>query len=343
MDETVALTPTPTRTRTAFTVVPGLALAVAVGLVATGLGRLAPTVGAPVFAILIGALIALAGRTTPALRPGLRVAARPVLQLAVVFFGFGLSFAAVASIGVSSLPVLAASLAGAFFGALLFGRLLGVGGDLRTLISVGTAICGASAIAATDGVLRARERDVSYAIATIFTFNVAAVLLFPLLGHALHLSSHTFGLWAGTAVNDVSSVVAAATSFGHGATSYAIVVKLARTLAIIPITLVLSLRRARAAEVSTGSFRAAASSFPWFILAFVAAVGVSSLGLLTPAVASALGSLATFMIAVALAGIGLSTDLAAIRRAGIRPLALGAGVWAVVAVVSLAVIVFTHH
>ena len=145
----------------------------------------------------------------------------------------------------SSLPVLIGTLVVALVGAQLLGRLLSVDIDLRTLIGVGTGICGASAIAATDAVLSASEADVSYAIATIFTFNVVAVLTFPALGHLMALSPHSFGLWAGTAVNDMSSVVVASSSFGHGATSYAVVVKLTRTLMIIPICMGLALWRAR--------------------------------------------------------------------------------------------------
>ena len=127
-------------------------------------------------------------------------------------------------------------------------RRLHLGRDLNTLIGVGTAICGASAIAATDAVIGADEADVSYAIATIFTFNVVAVLSFPSLGHLIGLSQHAFGLWAGTAINDTSSVVAASTIYGHAAVSYAVVVKLTRTLAIVPISLGLAAWRNRSAR-----------------------------------------------------------------------------------------------
>ena len=128
--------------------------------------------------------------------------------------------------GQSSLPVLLGTLAVALLGARLLGRALSIDNDLRTLIGVGTGICGASAIAATDAVISASEADVSYAITTIFTFNVIAVLTFPTIGRLLSLSPHSFGLWAGTAVNDMSSVVAASSIFGRGATSFAVVVKL---------------------------------------------------------------------------------------------------------------------
>ena len=167
--------------------------------------------------------------------------------------GTGLSFHQVLATGASSLPVLLGTLAVALFGAWSLGRLLSVGRDLRTLIGVGTGIGGgASAIAATNAVISASEADVSYAIATIFTFNVVAVLTFPAIGHLIRLSPHAFGLWAGTAVNDMSSVVAASSIFSKATTSYAVVVKLTRTLMIIPISIAL-VRRARRSDTHQNS------------------------------------------------------------------------------------------
>ena len=255
--------------------------------------------------------------------------------------GTGLSFREVLTIGSASLPVLLGTLALALAGAVVFGRALGVARDLRTLIGVGTGICGASAIAATDAVISASDADVSYAIATIFTFNVAAVLTFPTIGHALGLSPHAFGLWAGTAVNDLSSVVAASTIFGHGATSYAVVVKLTRTLMIIPITLGLAAWRARG--VPRGATREGPRStaglrraVPVFIGWFLVAVGLNTLGLVPASWHPTLAVIAEGMITVALGAIGLSTRPRDIRRAGFRPLALGAILWVLVAASSLA-------
>ena len=197
-------------------IVPGLLLSIAIAAVATVLGHAAPLIGAPVFAIVIGISLALTRTPTTALRPGLSFASRYVLQGSIIVLGMGLSFRQVFTTGVSSLPVLLGTLAVALIGAGLLGRALSIDNDLRTLIGVGTGICGASAIAATEAVISASEADVSYAIATIFTFNVIAVLTFPTLGHLLSLSPHGFGLWAGTAINDLSSVVAASSIFGHG-------------------------------------------------------------------------------------------------------------------------------
>ena len=316
---------------------PGLGAALAVAAIATAAGRFAPIVGAPVFAIVLGAVVSGTRPLKEGSRPGVRFAGRAVLQGAIVLLGTGLSFREVLSTGAGSLPVLAGTLAVALAGAAVIGRALKVGTDLRSLIGVGTAICGASAIAATDGVIGASSADVSYAVATIFTFNVLAVLSFPTLGHLLGLSPHAFGLFAGTAVNDMSSVVAAAGIFGHGAAGFAVIVKLTRTLAIIPITVGLALfRSARSTAHARGpTWVHVRRSVPSFIAWFLLAVGLDSAGLVPGSWHGVLASAASVMITVALAGIGLSADPREIRRAGPRPLMLGASLWVLVTVTSL--------
>ncbi len=319
---------------------PGLAPVVLLGAVATLLGHLVPVVGAPVFAVLGGIGIALIRPPVERARPGMTFAARTVLKTSIVVLGTGLSFHEVLSIGGASLPVLLGTLVVALLGAVVLGRALGVARDVRTLIGVGTGICGASAIAATDAVISAKDADVSYAIATIFTFNVAAVLTFPTIGHTLGLSPHTFGLWAGTAVNDLSSVVAASTIFGNGATSYAVVVKLTRTLMIIPITLGLAAWRARGGRLHTGTDEPRATTglrgvVPTFIAWFLVAVALNTIGLVPTGWHPVLSATAAGMITMALGAIGLSTRPRDIRSAGFRPLALGALLWVLVAASSL--------
>ena len=247
------------------------------------------------------------------------------------------------------------------------GRLLGISGDLRTLIGVGTGICGASAIAATTAVIGAAEADVAYAISTIFAFNVIAVLTYPMLGHLMGLSQHAFGLWAGTAINDTSSVIAAAYTYGLAAGNFGVVVKLTRTLMIIPITIGLAVlsRRREAAELSAAAAGAAALEapeahdalarpasaavkssparrrlrftqlVPWFLIGFVLAAGLNSLGGVPRAAHSPLSTLSLFLITTALSGIGLATRPLQLRNAGLRPLLLGAILWATVGVGSL--------
>ena len=335
--------PRPHSTSRARSVAPGLLAAGLVAAVATGLGRLVPIVGGPVFAIVLGVLTAavLNARGRGArLEAGAKFAGGAVLQLSVVVLGAGLSLRQVLRTGAASLPVMLGTLAVALLGAALIGRALRISGQTRTLIGVGTGICGASAIAAVTAVIGAAEADVAYAIATIFTFNIVAVLLYPALGHLLGLSQHAFGLWAGTAINDTSSVVAAGTTYGSAAASYGVIVKLTRTLMIIPICVALGAFAGRSARTgrapSTGR-----PALPWrrmvpiFLVGFLVASALDTVGAIPAAWHGGLATTSTFLITVALAGIGLTTRPVALRAAGPRPLLLGAILWAAVGITSL--------
>jgi uncharacterized integral membrane protein (TIGR00698 family) len=332
----------------------GLLIVAGITAVAVPLGRLVPLVGGPVFGIVLGVL---AGSLIPVLRadgwrPGYEFASKTLLQVSIVVLGSGLSLQQVAKVGVSSLPVMLGTLALALGGAWFFGRLLGVRGDTQTLIGVGTAICGGSAIAAATAAIGARRSSVAYALATIFTFNIVAVLTFPPLGHLLGMSSEAFGLWAGTAVNDTSSVVAAGYAYSQAAGDQAIVVKLTRSLTLIPIVLTLvalKIRREnRAARVLhrsdhdyTGSTASTRRPLPWkklfplFLIGFVAAAGLRSAGVVPDSWSSTLSVVSTCLITAALAAIGLSLRPRELRDAGPRPLLLGAILWALVALGSL--------
>ncbi|MFC0429800.1 YeiH family protein [Kutzneria buriramensis] len=326
-------------THQAATRLPGLAVALLVAATATGLGLLLPVVGGPVFAIVLGVLAATLIRPLRAktLAPGYAVASKTVLQLSIVVLGTGLSLQQVVHVGVSSLPVMVGTLAVALGGAWLLGKLLKVGTDTKTLIGVGTGICGASAIAATTAVIKPKDTEVAYAIGTIFTFNIAAVLLFPPLGHLLGLSPHAFGLWAGTAVNDTSSVVAAAYAYGGDAGPYAVVVKLTRSLMIIPIVIALAFLKARREDAKEQR----EVHLPWhrivplFLIGFVVAAATDTAGLIPDSWHPVLSTLGTFLITTALAGIGLSLRFADMRKAGARPLLLGGLLWIAVAASSL--------
>jgi uncharacterized integral membrane protein (TIGR00698 family) len=337
------LNPRASRTRAVPGYGPGLVLVVGLATIATAIGRLAPVIGSPVIGIAFGVLLSGWAGRHPVLRPGVSFAGRGVLQLAVVVLGAQLSLRQVANVGLGSLPVMLGTLAACLILAYLVGRRMGIDPDLQTLIGVGTAICGASAIAAVSPVIRAKDAAVAYAISTIFVFNLTAVLVFPPLGHLLGLSQHAFGLFAGTAVNDTSSVVAAAASYGGAASHYAVVVKLTRTLMIIPISLGLAemvrRRDQRASDPAprlTGHpLRHTLKLLPWFLVGFLLLAAANSAGLIPASSHSGLQSGALFLITVALSAIGLSTDLPSLRQAGHRPLLLGLLLWVAVATTSL--------
>jgi len=316
---------------------PGLLLAVAIALLAWWLGRLMPLIGGPVFGILLG--IAVRNTVSPDARftPGIAFGGKQVLQWSIIALGFGLSLTQVAKTGLESLSVTLVTLTVAFLSAWALGRWLGVHDKLKILIGVGTAICGGSAIAAVTPIIKPDEHDTAFAISTIFLFNVVAVLLFPLLGHLLHLSDLGFGLWAGTAINDTSSVVAAGYSYSSAAGDYATIVKLTRATLIIPICLILAFAVAAREKKNGAADFSLRRIFPWFILWFLVASGIRTAGLVPAAILPALHDLAEFLIIVALTAIGLSANLRKMVSSGVRPILLGLGVWAAVAVSSLAV------
>ena len=295
------------------------------------LGSFFPFIGAPAFALVLGMTLGCGTRPMPR-RAACSLSRRRRCSSAVVLLGATFGLAQIGHIGRSSLPLMLGTLVIALVAAWFVGRALGVGPNLQTLVGVGTAICGASAIGAVSGVIGAAESEIAYAISTIFVFNVVAVVLYPALGHLLSLSQHTFGLWAGTAINDTSSVVAAAYTYGHTAGGVAVVTKLARTTMIIPIVLGLAAVHARRGPPGASAL----AGLPPFLVLFLLASALNTSRPDQPGgVASALARVATLLIAVALAAIGLSTRFAELRRTGFRPLLLGAVLWAVVGVTGL--------
>jgi uncharacterized integral membrane protein (TIGR00698 family) len=317
-------------------VIPGILAAATIAAVAVICAQVVPLVGAPVFAIVLGVAIRTLGPLPAACKPGVAFSARLVLQAAIVVSGFALSLVTVLRTGLGTLPVTLGSIAVALILAPILGRLLRLDAVLRTLVGVGTAICGASAIAAVASVIEPEEADVALSIATVFFYNIVAVLVFPPIGHALGLTQQAFGLWAGSAINDTSSVVAAGYVYGRDAGDYATIVKLTRATLILPIVAAIALWRSRAGGRS-GTRVPWKRIVPWFILWFLGAALVNSSGVVPVAWHDPIATAAVFMISVALAAIGLQTELARLLRAGTRPLTLGFLLWIAVALSSLGI------
>ena len=298
------------------------------------LGLYFPIVGGPVFGILLGMLFAKK-RRPQATESGIKFTGKKILQYAIILLGFEMNLFHVVEVGEQSLYVMIFTLLAAFGAAFLMGKVLGMDRDMTALVGAGTAICGGSAIAAVAPVIGAKDRDVVISIATIFFFNVLAVFIFPFLGHTMGMSDAGFGMWAGTAINDTSSVVAAGYAYSHDAGAYATIVKLTRTLMIVPVCLFFSLLVMKGARSGAGfSLR---RIFPMFVLYFVLACIVNTTGILPAEVSHGLGMLGKFSIVLAMSAIGLNTDLASLVRNGARPLALGMVCWIAVAGTSLIV------
>jgi uncharacterized integral membrane protein (TIGR00698 family) len=315
-------------------ILPGVLVAALIALAATLAAQFVPLVGAPVLAIVLGIVVRQLIALPASLRPGFAFSSKTVLQSAIVVSGFGLSLAVVVTTGWETLPVTIGTIAIALVLAPIVGRMLKIDTVLQHLIGVGTAICGASAIAAVASVIEPLESDVALAIATIFFYNIVAVLTFPALGGLMHMTQSQFGVWAGTAINDTSSVVAAGYAFGADAGQHATIVKLARATFILPVVAIVAVVHAR--EVRAGGVHVPWRRIvPWFILWFVVAACINTTGIIPNGWHTGITRTSTFLISVALAGIGVQTEVARLVRSGARPLALGFVLWVAVAAVSL--------
>ncbi len=312
------------------TLLPGIMLAALLAFPATILGKYLPLVGAPVIGILLGML--LAGIQRPdKLNDGIKFTAKIILQYSIILLGFEMNFFNVLKAGRESLVIMAFTLSAAFLTAYIASKALKVPAKAATLIGVGTAICGGSAIAATAPVIKADEKEVAHAISTIFFFNIIAAFLFPFLGHLMQMDDIHFGLWAGTAINDTSSVVAAGYSYSDEAGRLAVIVKLARTLMIIPITLFLAFFTAKQ---NAGNNYSIKKIFPWFIVGFLLTALFHTFQPL-PSIDKALVQCGKYMIVMAMAAIGLNTNLPELIRNSGRSLLLGFSCWVVLSIVAL--------
>lgn len=322
---------------------PGSLFCLLVGAAAWAMANYIPAVGklvgGPVFAILLGMILAFWKRPS-GMDAGITFCSKKILQYSIIFIGFGMNIRTVLATGGQSLAVMLCTIAASLLTAFLMGRVLKVPSNTATLIGVGTSICGGSAIAATAPVIEADDREVAYSISTIFLFNILAVFIFPALGRVFHMTDTGFGIWAGTAINDTSSVVAAGFTFSDAAGELATIVKLTRTLMIIPITLALTVHRTwkrKQQGTAAASNYSIVKIFPWFVLGFLLTAILNSTGWIPSAASSWLNELGKFGIMVAMAGIGLNTNLKSLVKNGVRPIALGLCCWFVVAVVSLVV------
>jgi uncharacterized integral membrane protein (TIGR00698 family) len=321
---------------------PGLLLTAVLGAVSMVLGRVIPAdVPDVTYAILLGLLLGNLVRLPDAVGPGLALAARRLLPIAIVLVGLQLSLRAVADVG--AIAVIVAGLAvltGLTVGVLL-GRRLGVGYHLRLLIAAGTGICGNTAIITLAPVMRARMVDVTYAVAPVTGFGAIAVVVLPALGHLLDLSSSAFGLWAGAGVHDTSQVLAAGFAYDDVAGETATVTKLVRNLAIAPLVLVVSvLVRRAAAPVAADALpgKPRPPLVPLFLWGFLAAVALRSAGAVPDALLDPAREIAHALIVATIAAIGARTRFADLRTVGARPLLVGAITALAVSVVVLTAI-----
>ena len=298
-------------------------------------------IGASVIAMFIGMIVNRFYAPNDKTKPGIKFTSKKVLKFAIVLLGASLNIRTVLTVGRFSLTVMLFTLATCFGLGALIGKALGLNWKTSSLINAGTGICGGSAIAAIAPVIEADDMDIAYGMSATFLFDTVMIVVFPLLGRWLGLSDAAFGLWAGTAVNDTSSVVATGYAFSEAAGDFATMVKLTRTLAIIPAVLVfaainLHLKKKESAQAN-GVKVSIRSIFPWFILAFLAMSLLTSLGLLPAGLVSGLKTISKFLMVAALAAIGLNTNFKSLCRSGAKPMLHGFIISTLVVLVAIGV------
>lgn len=312
------------------------------------LGQRFPIIGGPVIAILAGMILTLGIKDKSGLESGIKYTSKKILQYAVILLGFGLNLQVILETGKQSLPIIVSTITTSLVIAYVLHKAMHIPGKISTLVGVGSSICGGSAIAATAPVIDADDEEVAQAISVIFFFNVLAAVLFPTLGGFLGFATNSgdaFGVFAGTAVNDTSSVTAAASTwdsiYGLGSQTLdkAVTVKLTRTLAIIPITLVLALIRTKR-EKGEGSTKVSMKQvFPFFILFFIGASVITTVATAAGVAADVfdpLKELSKFFIVMAMAAIGLNTNIVKLVKTGGKPILMGMACWVGITLVSLA-------
>ncbi len=336
------------RTKSMLKIAPGFAVAVAIALVSRFIEGLLPIhlIGASVIALFIGMAVNAFWRPA-ALAPGLTFTSKKVLKFAIILLGASLSVGTILTVGRMSLTVMCFTLLACFGVGYPVGRALGLNWRLSNLISAGTGICGGSAIAAIAPVIDAEDSDIAYAMSATFLFDMAMIVLFPIMGRWLNLSDMAYGLWSGTAVNDTSSVVAAGYAFSEAAGDFATMVKLTRTLSIIPTVLVfafINIRLKQKQAAAQGGESAAVggkvsfrSLFPWFIVGFVGLAAVNSFGAIPASVSHGAKELSKFLMVAALAAIGLNTSFKEMKKSGVAPMLHGFIISVLVVVVAITV------
>lgn len=326
--------------------VPGFAAALIIAAISKLIESILPIhlIGASVIALFIGMIINHFCKPNDTFSAGLKFTSKKILKFAIILLGASLNIKIVLEVGKMSLCVMAFTLFTCFGVGYFVGRALKINWKLSNLISAGTGICGGSAIAAIAPVIDADDSDIAYAMSATFLFDMAMIVLFPIMGQAMGLSDMAYGLWAGTAVNDTSSVVAAGYAFSEAAGDFATMVKLTRTLSIIPTVIAFALINARIKRKEAGAGGAAVKAklgltkiIPWFILGFLALAVINSFGVIPQVVSSGMKDVSKFLMVSALAAIGLNTSFKDMKKSGFAPMLHGFIISALVVVVAIAV------
>lgn len=322
---------------------PGVLLTAAIAALSFGLRELphVAILSPMILSIVLGMVLHNVVGTPAGAQAGVKFSLRQVLRFAIILLGLQLSAAQVAEVGARGVTVIAATLVATFAFTIWLGRAIGVDRKLAELIAAGTSICGASAVIATNTVTRAPDEDVAYAVACVTVFGSVAMLAYPLLPGLLHLDAHAFGLWAGASIHEIAQVVAAAFQDGPRSGEFGTIAKLSRVMMLAPVVITLGLiarQRSRQSGTRAGS---ASVPLPWFVLGFIALVGLNSSVVIPAEARAVVVAITTFLLSMALAAMGLETDIRKLRAKGLRPLLLGVAAFIFIASFSLVLVKLT--
>lgn len=330
-------------------ILPGFVIAILIAFVAQFIESALPIhlIGSSVIALFIGMILNNFWKPDY-LNAGLKFTSKKILKFAIILLGASLSIQTILTVGRMSLTVMCFTLLTCFGGGYFIGKMLGLNWKLSNLISAGTGICGGSAIAALAPAIDAEDTDIAYALSATFLFDMVMIILFPIMGTLLNLSDMAYGLWAGTAVNDTSSVVAAGYAYSEAAGDFATMVKLTRTLSIIPVVLIFSYINIRLKQkealanqssdlIETQNKVNIFTLIPWFIVGFVALAIVNSFGIIPTFISSSAKDLSKFLMVAALAAIGLNTSFKEMKKSGFAPMVHGFIISLLVVIVAITV------
>jgi uncharacterized integral membrane protein (TIGR00698 family) len=320
---------------------PGVLLVVTIAAAARLVSPIVRPVPDVVLALVAGCVIRNTIRAESSGR-GAKFVMHFVLRGAIVLIGASLTLESVAARGWSALGLIVGLVAIAFVFGLALSKVSRLSTTLGILVGAGTAICGATAILVVSPVVRAKASETAYAVATIFTFNLLALLTYPIIGHWLNLGQTTFGTWVGTAVNDTSIVVATGFAYGHAAGAVATITKLTRTLLLLPLVVLIATSYGLKGEGGMSRLAAIRRAIPWFVLGFLGLAALRTAGLIPSSLLPILGGVASFGIVMVLASVGLNVDFRSLARIGYKALAVGLGLGTVMSVVSLTAIRMLH-
>jgi uncharacterized integral membrane protein (TIGR00698 family) len=324
----------------------GVAICFAVAGLSILVEKLIPgeLLGASIVALFMGTIIN--SFFHPAwIKPALKFTSKKILKVAIILLGASLSINTIMSVGKMTFFVMIFTFAVCFGGGYLIRKIFGLNWKLSNLISAGTGICGGSAVAAIAPVIDADDKDVAFAMSSTFLFDMAMIALYPLMGKALGMSDIAYGIWAGTSVNDTASVVASGYAFSEVAGDFATMVKLTRTIAIIPTVLVFAyigtrIKQKELKAANNGKKVNLVKIIPWFIGGFLLLALLNSFGCIPVAVSGIIKKASKFLMVSALAAIGLGTSITDFKKAGLKPMFYGITIDTLVTLTALVVIWF---